>query len=352
MTAESIIQSLGNFDNLPFDSQLMYCPARYAARLSQAFTATDACIIEVEEIFNTRDIEVVSGGQKYCFTDGVGTISPELAREIWKHLKRTKRRARSLKGYPKAFQVRFGGSKGMLSVDYRLQGRVICLRDSMTKFDAPDSNAIEIARSFDRPTPYFLNRPLIMLMEGLGVSFDIIKHFQDIAVQHAQKAALSLERAADLLETHGLGASFRLPSVLNSLNKLGIRSLNQDKFYSKMMEFAINHVLRDLKNHARIPIPGAWTLVGVADVHDYLQPDEIYAYVKPLHEKGIYLEGDILISRSPTIHPGDIQVVRAIGQPPPGTPYAKEPLENTVVFSVKGKRTLMYVAIIVLTSSA
>lgn len=314
----------------------MYCPARYAARLSQAFTATDACIIEVEEIIPMRDVEVMFGGQKYCFTDGVGTLSPELAKEIWKHLKRTKRRARSLKGFPKAFQVRLGGSKGMLSVDYRMQGCLIGLRDSMTKFDAPHSTAIEIARSFDRPTPYFLNRPLITLMEGLGVSFEIIKHFQDIAVQHAQKAALSLEHAADLLETHGLGASFRLPSVLNSLNKLGIRSLIQDSFYSKMMEFAINHVLRLLKNHARIPIPGAWTLVGVADVHGYLRPNEIYAYVKPLNGKCVYLEGDVLISRSPTIHPGDIQVVRAVGQPPPGTPYALEPLENTVVFSVKG----------------
>ena len=227
----------------------------------------------------------------------------------------------------------------MLSVDYKLQGHTICLRDSMTKFDAPDSTTIEVARAFDRPTPYFLNRPLIMLLEGLGVPFHIIEHYQDIAVQHARNAAFSVERAANLLETHGLGASFRLPSVLNSLKKLGINSLNQDKFYSKMMEYAINHVLRLLKNHARIPIPGAWTLVGIADIHKYLGPNEIYAYVKPLDGKGFYLEGDVLISRSPTIHPGDVQVVRAVGQPPSGTPYAKEPMENTVVFSVRGEES-------------
>ena len=36
------------------------------------------------------------------------------------------------------------------------------------------------------------------------------------------------------------------------------------------------------------------------------------------------------------IHPGDVQVVRAIGQPPEGSPFATEPLANSVVFSIKG----------------
>jgi len=48
----------------------------------------------------------------------------------------------------------------------------------------------------------------------------------------------------------------------------------------------------------------------------------------------------VLISRSPVIHPGDVQVVRAIGRPPPDSPFAKESLVNTVVFSVNGTRPL------------
>ena len=36
------------------------------------------------------------------------------------------------------------------------------------------------------------------------------------------------------------------------------------------------------------------------------------------------------------IHPGDVQAVRAIGKPPPGSPFEKEPLPNAVVFSIKG----------------
>lgn len=41
------------------------------------------------------------------------------------------------------------------------------------------------------------------------------------------------------------------------------------------------------------------------------------------------------------IHPGDVQGVRAIGRPPVGSPFEKEPLPNAVVFSIKGKISLL-----------
>ncbi|KAF8807563.1 RNA-directed RNA polymerase 2 [Phlegmacium glaucopus] len=335
--AETIINGLGDFKKL--DNRLIYCPARYAARLSQAFTATDAVSVEVEEILPIGDISTADN--KFHFTDGVGTLSPQLAREIWTQLKSTKRRARSLKTYPSAYQIRFMGSKGMLSVDYRLSGNAtICLRPSMIKFEAPNSREIEIARAFDRPGPYFLNRPLIMLLEGLGVPFDVFKKYQDMAVLETKKAVQSLKQAATMLEKYGLGSSYRLPSVLLSLDKLGISNFPNNQFYEKMLENAINHVLRNLKNYARIPVPKAWTLVGVADVHSYLKPNEIFACIKPIMGRVVYLEGPVLISRSPTIHPGDVMVVNAIGSPPQDSdcPFAKEPLANTVVFSILGDR--------------
>lgn len=163
--AATIIRDLGSFENLEFDPMLMYCPARYGARISQAFTATDTSVaIEAEEIMPLPDVKRNS----WTFTDGVGTISPELARDIWKQLRAGRKRNRRTREYPRSFQVRFMGSKGMLSVDYRLSGRAICLRPSMIKFEAPESRQIEIARAFDRPGKYYLNRPLIMLLEGLG----------------------------------------------------------------------------------------------------------------------------------------------------------------------------------------
>ena len=152
MTAATIIAGIGDFST----SKDRFCPARYAARLSQAFTATDASVfVEAEEIGYNNDISTPDGA--YHFTDGVGTMSKEMAVDTWTELRRTRKRARKSKGTPASFQIRLMGSKGMLSVDYKLRGRAVCLRPSMIKFEAPDSLNLEIARAFDRPGKYVPN---------------------------------------------------------------------------------------------------------------------------------------------------------------------------------------------------
>ncbi|KAI0669992.1 RdRP-domain-containing protein [Trametes maxima] len=338
--AASIIASLGTFKGLPFDPNLTKCPARYAARISQAFTATDASItVDVGHVIYGNDMKDSTG--KRAFTDGVGTISPQLAQEIWRALQEKKRRGRRDRSYPRAYQIRFQGSKGMLSVDYTLTGRSILLRPSMIKFESPDSLTIEVAKAFHKPGAYYLNRPLIMLLEGLGVPHKVFQDLQDDAVRSVKESVESLERSARLLEVHGLGASFRLTSAMLGLHRLGLDPLHDDFFWQQMMDFAINHVLRELKHRARIPVPNGWTLVGVADVHGYLEEGEIFACIDAPDRTGlIYLEGRTLVSRSPTIHPGDAQIVHAIGRPPAGSPFERESLRNTIVFPVKGTRPL------------
>jgi RNA-dependent RNA polymerase len=171
----------------------------------------------------------------------------------------------------------------------------------------------------------------------LGVPYETFEHFQRMAVDDTHESTTSLGRAARLLETHGLGNSFRLTSVMLNLERLGIVSWD-DIFYQQMLEYAIYHILRELKHRSRIPVPEAWTLVGVADIHKMLDEGEIFACIKdPNKSETIYLEGPTLISRSPTIHPGDVQVARAIGRPPSGSCFEQESLPNTVVFSTKGQ---------------
>ena len=334
VTAASIIASLGDFTKP--DPRLIHCPARYAARISQAFTATDASAsVQAEEILIEDDILDDSG--IYNFTDGIGTISRDMTMAIWKELRRRRKKIKRNAPYPRAFQIRFQGSKGMLSVDYTLRGKVIVLRPSMIKFQAPDANIIEIARSFEQPGPLYLNRPLIMILEQLGVPYESFKALQDRAVKEAQNSIESLSRSARLLETYGLGASFKVTSVMLSLEKLGLRVLPDDVFYTRMMDFAVNHVLRELKHHARIPVKDAWNVVGVADIHGYLNEGEVFIHIVPPDGKpSFYFEGRTLVFRSPTIHPGDVQIVRAIGRPPPGSPFERETLRNCVVFSTRG----------------
>ncbi|KDQ20445.1 hypothetical protein BOTBODRAFT_124037 [Botryobasidium botryosum FD-172 SS1] len=340
VTAETIRQSLGNFD------RVIYCPARYGARMSQAFSATDPSIVlEAEEIIYLRDIE--RNGS--VFTDGIGTISREMADDIWSalgKLQKGKRPRYRRQAIPSAYQIRIGGYKGMLSVDYKMKEPTLCVRPSMDKFDAPNSRDIEIARAFDKPGPMYLNRPLIMILDTLGVPTHVFSRLQKIAVEDTKAAVGQLERAARLLEQHGLGTSFRLPSVMLNLYKEGFgfdENSNftlADEFLQQSLHFGVNHILRELKHRARIPVKDCWTLVGIADVHDFLEEGEIFACIKELGQKSKYLEGPIMISRSPTMHPGDVQIVRAIGKPPPNSPFVHDEFPNCVVFSCKGQRSL------------
>lgn len=276
MTANNIRTRLGNFD------VVSNCPARYAARISQAFSATDPSItLEAEEIIRIPDIEAKdTNGEIITFTDGVGTMSRDtafnIARALAKHREHKRRgRYKALREHC-VFQVRIGGSKGMLSVDYKASDSAICLRPSMEKFDAPDSLDIEVAGTFERPGPMYLNRPLIMVLETLGVSIDAFMHLQAQVVADIKIAPTSLTGSAKLLQTYGLGNAFRLPSVLLGLAKAGMATPPKDGFFKRGMHFATNDALRGLKYKARIPVPDSYTLVGVADIHNVLEEGQIY----------------------------------------------------------------------------
>ena len=79
ITPDSIRKSLGDFEGDP----TLQIPAKYAARLGQAFTATE----ETVEIYRGEWEEVDDlGPEKSPHTDGVGTISKELGKRIWHKL--------------------------------------------------------------------------------------------------------------------------------------------------------------------------------------------------------------------------------------------------------------------------
>ena len=144
VTAESIRASLGDF------SKLLRTPSKYAARIAQAFTATDDSVkITRDQWEEQPDLDT--------HTDGVGTISPELAAMIWQ----AKSKGESDRVEPSAYQFRFLGYKGVVVVDSRLTGIKMRLRESQRKFPALDDEVaaeFEIARAFDYPNPAHLNR--------------------------------------------------------------------------------------------------------------------------------------------------------------------------------------------------
>ncbi|EKM55558.1 uncharacterized protein PHACADRAFT_173705 [Phanerochaete carnosa HHB-10118-sp] len=339
VTVDSIIADLGTFHDTPYDPRLMYCPARLGARRALAFTTTDAAVeVEAEEIVVEPDIEDANG--KRSFTDGAGLISEELMTAVWEELRKKSRRYRRAHMMPDVIQHRFQGSKGTSTVSRRLPGRVLVIRPSMIKFEATGSRMVEVAAAFTRAGPFRLNRPLIMLLEGLRIrgGYEILKKLQDAVIQETKDAANSLSTAARLLEPHGLGTGFKVSSVFANLARLELDSM-PDPFFHRVLNVAIYHILRDLKYHARIPVPGGYTLVGVADPYGYLGEGEVFACVTTsTNAEPIFLEGEMMISRSPTVHPGDVQIVRAIGRPPKGSEFDKHPIMNALVFATIGKR--------------
>ena len=147
VTAEYIRSSLGNF------SKLLRTPSKYAARIAQAFTATDQSVkIRRDQWEEQPDLGP--------HTDGVGTISPELADMIWKASRKASHKLLEHRIKPSAYQFRFRGYKGVVVVDHRLEGVRMRLRESQCKFpvDNDDESPFEIARSFDYPNQVHLNR--------------------------------------------------------------------------------------------------------------------------------------------------------------------------------------------------
>ncbi|MBW0519368.1 hypothetical protein O181_059083 [Austropuccinia psidii MF-1] len=310
------------------------------ARIAQAFTTTRKTVtLTHDQLQEIPDIE--QNGS--TFTDGVGTISPKLAQKVEEALCGTMSISkRKNVNRSSCYQIRLGGYKGMLSVDSVLDGEVVRLRPSMDKFDARDSLTLDIASSFRTPLAAFLNRPLIKLLEDLRIPAKVFLHLQTRTVTNIEQSRLSMDQSAKLMTTHGLGVNSGLPQILRrlaGLMKTDNPELLQSRFLEDCLDLVVIDCLRDLKYRARIPLLDSYTLVGVADEDKCLSEGEIYACIKPKDKSKKYLKGPIAITRSPCIHPGDVQVVTAIGRPPPGC-QRLEGLTNCVVFSVKGKRSL------------
>ncbi|KAF9521100.1 hypothetical protein BS47DRAFT_1386791 [Hydnum rufescens UP504] len=74
----------------------------------------------------------------------------------------------------------------------------ICVGPSMIKFDAPYPVDVEIAGMFERAKPMYLNRPLIMILETLGVPVSVFQELQQNVITRVDNAR-SLGPAALLL---------------------------------------------------------------------------------------------------------------------------------------------------------
>lgn len=230
----------------------------------------------------------------------------------------------------------FSGAKGMLAVDARLKGKIVNLRPSMIKFEGSTSTDLEICDSASKPLPLYLNRQHIKILEDIGIDDQFFLDLQEAEVQRLRSITENAYNASYFLKRLKVGDAVFLSGLLVDLYLRGI-DFQQHGFLGDVLEVAILSELRQLKHKTRIPVPNGWHLHGIMDETGELQEGEVFCTVVVDGKRQIVTGTDLLISRSPALHPGDVQVVNAV-EPSPGSMLWE--LNNCIVFSKHGQRDL------------
>lgn len=321
--ARIIIRTLGDFDKIK-------SPARQAARIGQAFSETPWSIsLDEHQITVSRIPDTERNGR--VFSDGVGTISLEAAERIWGIIGESK-------GSPTCFQIRSAGAKGMLSLDLNLPGRKVRFRPSMIKFQSPDKGTLEICDTSSKPIPFVLNRQLIKILEDMKAPRSWCLDLQENELRRLRNITSSIPNTATFLQSQSVCESMRLPQFLRFASTIGA-DYRSEPFLRGAAEALVLRELRLLKHKARIPVRQGITLFGVMDEFGFLREGQVYVTYDRMGGRHDFppAEGRVVVTRSPALHPGDIQLAENV-IPPAGHPLRA--LNNCVVFSSRGERDL------------
>lgn len=197
--------------------------------------------------------------------------------------------------------------------------------------------SLEIAASADNPLPANLNRPLVALLETLGVPALNFIEVQDRAVSSLRETVTSISAALKLYRFGCHGAGPEMASLLQTLQQvLDIQGITEVAFLKECNLTCLTLALRQIKYKARSQIDQAVTLIGVIDESDWLKESETFAQIRQDKEDGslehTFLEGRYLIGQSPFLAPGDVQYATLVRRAPLDSPLNS--LYNCSLFAV------------------
>lgn len=316
--------------------------AKRAARMGQCFSTTKPINLKLHRITESNTIpDVVQG--KFTFTDGVGKMSPLTAGIVHQQL--------HIKGpVPSAFQFRLGGCKGVLVVWPEVSGTGIQVRASQFKFTS-SSEELEIIRWSEFWQP-FLNRQIILCLSDLGVPDQVFLQKQDDTVKSLQ-AAMNDDNAAVRALRDNVDPNMMTLSLVD-LVVAGFRA-SKEPFVTSVLRLWKAWSLKYLKEKAKIPISKGAFVLGCVDETNTLRghfealeshPDtpteemvkalpEIFIQImNPQTGKREVIEGVCVLARNPSLHRGDIRVVKAVNV------SALRHLCDVVVMPANGDRDL------------
>jgi hypothetical protein len=177
-------------------------------------------------------------------------------------------------------------------------------------------------------------------LEDLGVPDSWFFQQQEKRMQALQLITAHIANTVHFLNRQNIAKSIGFPRFLRQLESIGL-DYRRDRFMSSVVEGGVLRELRLLKHKARIPVAQGVTLFGIMDETGYLEEGEVYVTFDKadfLHDRALDLDDrQMIITRSPALHPGDIQLATNV-VPPDHHPLRF--LRNCIVFSQKGERDL------------
>ena len=312
LNAQKIRDWMGDFSNIKV-------VAKYCSRIGQSLSTTRASPYKTFKRINIPDIE----RNGYCFTDGVGKISVMLAKLISNNvgmLKSSSGSAGHDQPYASAFQFRMEGCKGVLVVDPTMGNELaVAVRPSQEKFPVLNNTGIEICR-ISQFTNASLNVQVILVLSALGVEDRVFTGMMRKMLQDLEVAMTSESKAMELLQKN----------IDQNQMTVQVAQMILDGFMEKKDPFMISCLrlwrawsLKFLKEKQRIFVEDGAFVLGCIDETNTLEghysdkPEdlpEIFLQISDREKKGQYkvVEGICVLARNPSLHPGDVRVVRAV----------------------------------------
>ncbi|XP_022776585.1 RNA-dependent RNA polymerase 1-like [Durio zibethinus] len=296
LTAADIRTWMGNFSKIRN-------VAKYAARLGQSFSSsTETLSVAQDEIGIIPDVETISGGITYVFSDGIGKISAKFAEKVAAKCR--------LNGHtPSAFQIRIGGFKGVVAVD-PTSSRKLSLRRSMSKYESENTKLDVLAWS--KYQPCFLNRQLITLLSTLGVPDHAFEKKQREAVGQLNAILTDPLKAQEALELMSPGEN---TNILKEMLLCGYMP-DAEPFLEMMLQTFRASKLLELRTKTRIFVQNGRSMMGCLDETRTLDYGQVFVQFSGCRsERRFIVKGEVVVAKNPCLHPGDVRVLRAVDVP-------------------------------------
>ncbi|TVT98350.1 hypothetical protein EJB05_56354 [Eragrostis curvula] len=329
LTAECIRGWMGQFQDIRSVSK---CAARMGQLFSSSRPTFEISSYDVEVI---PDIEVTTDGTKYIFSDGIGKTSLKFARRVATVL------GLDPANPPSAFQIRYGGYKGVIAVDPTCFFH-LSLRPSMKKFESK-SNMLNIT-SWSKSQPCYLNRELISLLSTLGIRDEVLESMQQDDMSEADEMLTYKEAALSALGKLG-GAETKTAAKM----LLQGYEPSSEPYLLMVLKAHRANRLTDIRSKCKIHVPKGRVLIGCLDETGKLEYGQVYIRIKKNQKEQkdneqqffynddgetAVIIGKVAVSKNPCLHPGDIRVLEAIYD----AGLDARGLVDCVVFPQRGER--------------